>query len=629
MRRLHFVLALILVAVAGTAVGVWKLNQTEAPQLSHREQAFQLVESCQWAAAVEACDALLAASPDDGEVYSWRGRANVALENYEAAIKDYSAAIAIRPADAEPLYCRGMVYERVGNVALADADYEAARQIDPRKDKLAEAIREEQAAADVRRVVREAARQADERADKHQAAKNSVTQQRTAALRESRQADQLAAEVAANEKANANATPGLKSGNAADATENNTTWAGVEVVSPFAEKPSLPQGNFSARGNWADANSSHLLSPGPFQRVDLYGEHPTVAAPTEDADNGTKIASTDSRQLSAEPNDANVPMDPRAEVPPAEQSLSGQSLWQQLQQPSVQRGLAATADDADSHTLFLGPRLTGPLASSGNASSGTSSPGLVAPGGFGAKPALPSSVPGSFATNEPATNEPAGRYPIRSWSAPQYGFQGTATQAPNGLSANSGTIAQQSGYAQDAGAIRASNRTLSNGATGGIALASGPVPGGPVLRPVAIERPSTSTTSSRRELAGQLSTASAPLAAPAVDRSSARAASRPGVLSTAIYELFQPTTPTGQPELSTHTAPLPTWAPAPSSSAASVNRATPSRPAATSGLPTPQLPPEDFGKANNAARRGRATLPELRLPDPEAATRALRPGRSR
>lgn len=624
MRRLHLVLLAALVAVLGAAVGIWKLDQQEAVAQSPREHAAHLLETCQWAAAVDACDALLASSADDGEVYFWRGRAHVALGQNDAAIEDYSAAIAKRPLDAEPLYCRGMVYERIGKEDLADADYEAARRIDPRKDKLAEAIREEETAADVRRVVRDASRHADERADRLMTAKNSLTQQRTAALRESHQADQMAVEVAASEKANASSTANLHSNKAADATANQPTWAGVDVASPFAEKPTLPHATFSPFGDRENSSSANMLAPGPFRSVNPYGEGPAPAADSADA--AKDVASSETKEASSESAESNDAVDPTAE-----QSLSGQSIWQQLQQQSVQRGLAATTEGADSHTLFLGPRLAGPFASDGNGSGagtlpGSSTPGYSTPGGFGTKPNLPSSMPST-----PATNEPAGRYPIQSWSAPQYGFSGMTSQPANGLSGNNGQTGQQSGYAQNVGPNNAPNRPLVGGTTGGIALANGPVPGGPVLRPVAMERQSTpSTVNSRRELAGQLSTASAPLPAPAVDRSSAKAASRPGVLSTAIYEIFQPSTPAGEPQLSTHTSPLPVWTPPPVSAPANAaNRATPSKPPATSGLPMPQLPSEDFGKAAmNGSRRNRSALPELRLPEP-AATRSLRASRSK
>jgi hypothetical protein len=81
----------------------------------------------------------------------------------------------------------------------------------------------------------------------------------------------------------------------------------------------------------------------------------------------------------------------------------------------------------------------------------------------------------------------------------------------------------------------------------------------PATRPVVPAAKSLRPASPRQAAAGGLSTATVPLPEPAADMSTAQAATRPGVLTTAVYEIASPPPEEAEPSLATHTLPLPEW----------------------------------------------------------------------
>jgi tetratricopeptide (TPR) repeat protein len=188
MRRSQLAYLAVLVAVSAVGLAAWLFPVPADPQRSPREAAEQLLAECRWRDTVEACDALLGELPDDGEIWFWRGRGQYALGDYEAAAADFSEAITRLPRDAEPRYFRAMVHERLGNRELAEADLDAARLLDPNKDKLRLALRDEEAAKAVRGVVREANRTAEARSTQRQSARANLANKRVAALHESSEA---------------------------------------------------------------------------------------------------------------------------------------------------------------------------------------------------------------------------------------------------------------------------------------------------------------------------------------------------------------------------------------------------------------------------------------------------------
>ncbi|MEX2185913.1 MAG: hypothetical protein WD875_03925 [Pirellulales bacterium] len=144
----------------------------------------------------------------------------------------------------------------------------------------------------------------------------------------------------------------------------------------------------------------------------------------------------------------------------------------------------------------------------------------------GSQPTIYSGNPAAAKTAESSMPEQFGKYPIRTWSA--YDAAQPVAASPSG----------------GLGLLATSPLTIS--------------PPGHAATPAWLQ-------SQRREKAdNSMSTATIPLAAQAADMSAASAASRPGVLTTALYEFFAPPASQVDPPLVTHAAPLPDWIARPS-----------------------------------------------------------------
>lgn len=184
MRRTTFFGLAALVAVAAAGAGIWAFSAPPERPLAPREAAEKLLSDCQWSAASEACTALLAKTPNDGELWFWRGRARLALGEFAAAVGDLTEAITRLPQDAEPRYFRAMAHARLDQIELADADFAEARRLDPNQDKHRLAVRDEEAARELQAAVRDATRSADERSARRLSAQMSRAEAQTAAMRD-------------------------------------------------------------------------------------------------------------------------------------------------------------------------------------------------------------------------------------------------------------------------------------------------------------------------------------------------------------------------------------------------------------------------------------------------------------
>lgn len=505
MRRTYFVGLAALVAIVAAAVGAWHFGPAEEPPLAPREAAERLLADCRWSAAVSACDTLLAETPEDGEVWFWRGRARLALGEHAAAVADFTQAIARRPNDAEPHYFRAMVYERLGQIDAADADYVEARRLDPNQDKQRLARRDEEAARELQAAVKNANRAADERSAKRLSARMSHAEAQAAALRDANAPPAMEEDLAT--AAAKIAATAEKDAGKSSATDGAATLDGATSLDAAFEKLTKTSGSATRTGHLASlpATPDELASlpPAPaaassiadpnLLRTNL-GDERRTSSP------GVEPTGSASLELPSESPGHRVPAAPRSTS--ADELAAPLSAWEQFQQRQ-----ALLAAESNAHPTA--PQRT------------ASAPVMGQTVRRNSEETLPDGEEEPWKTS---------KYPIKGWKAP--GESSLGPLAPNGPLAA---------------------RSLS-----GLPLSTA------LPQPNAPRRPENA-----------LSTATAPLPAPAVERSAAAAASPPGVLSTAMHDLFAPQSggpfggPFGgsskqaKPPLATYTAPLPKWMVAP------------------------------------------------------------------
>lgn len=94
------------------------------------EIAYEQFTLSNWDEAIQQCDAMLQANPDNPTVLMLRGRSLAAKGELDRAIQIFSRLIELQPEDAEAYYHRGMVYRQQGKTELADADKARGREFD-------------------------------------------------------------------------------------------------------------------------------------------------------------------------------------------------------------------------------------------------------------------------------------------------------------------------------------------------------------------------------------------------------------------------------------------------------------------------------------------------------------------
>ncbi len=504
--RHPFIAFFFVVTLTTAAIGTWCLWPADEAPLSPRAAAERLVAECQWQAAVVACDALLKEPPDDGEVVLWRGRSRLALGDLREACDDFARAIVLRPSDAEPRYFRAMAYERLGNQDLADADREAARAIDPHQDKRLLAIHAEQAAADFHRVAHAARQRVDERLAKGTPAVPNIADERTAALRAENRAALFPNEEIANDKSAPMPATSLDAQPAIRELWTNPT----NDLAGGDEATSQPPWKWNAASPF---ESPAMSDPSAVKRAAFENER-FGAAILVGADPRREVHRREVHRR--EVQGANAPVEQSAErsaelaaADVAAAPSPRASAWEQFQQRhQSQQHLDREARDRASIV----------------------SPIVQPPTSFVASRSAQAAAADTAADTAAVRT---GKYPIRTLSV-----YGTAYGAGYGAT---------------------------NGATNGAAVGS---VGGQGRRSTALQWPFVPHGRNRLQRVATeesaLSTAMIPLPAPAADMNSAIAASRPGVLTMAMFELFAPTANTDDPSLATHTAPLPDWIAPPS-----------------------------------------------------------------
>ncbi len=84
-----------------------------------------------WNESIAACNEILGQNPDDFAALQLRGKAYLALQEFEKSINDFCRVVELNPADHEVYYYRSMAYEGMGEQALAATDRAKGRELDP------------------------------------------------------------------------------------------------------------------------------------------------------------------------------------------------------------------------------------------------------------------------------------------------------------------------------------------------------------------------------------------------------------------------------------------------------------------------------------------------------------------
>jgi tetratricopeptide (TPR) repeat protein len=495
MRYIIAFSALAAVVVGLVAAGAWYFRPPAEESLSPRDRAAQLLAECKWQETIDACDALLSQFPDDGEVWLWRGRSRLAIDQFDAATADFTEAIARLPKDPEPRYFRAMAYERLGKVDEANADFETAQQLDPTKDMRRLAVLKEEAAREVQSMVRESNRTAGERADKRLEARHAKSEARVAALHE----DAIARRIAQDEKS---------------AAKQSHAQAKTEDASDAPASASAPSAAFD-RLTSEDFFEKPAISFGPL--------------PTSPDNLLASKASPENSLLPANPSD-----------------LGGESLWKELSQQSGTLGEKRPATPPSDPT---GP----PAANDPAANSATDvSVPLSAWERFrqNQETAAPRetklSTPSIWPSKSIFSHDPQG---IASHGIASQGIdrQNRSTVLPE--------TAKTQGIRPGGAQLRRSWSGVSENPAG--SWLNGPLAARVASgQPLSTAQPSPQL---RRGPENAFSTAILPLPAPALDKNMAHASAPPGILSMAIHELYPPSAATFGAPLTTQTAPLPAW----------------------------------------------------------------------
>ena len=98
----------------------------------NEENAAEAAKQCDEAvAAITECNQILAATPDDAEVYYKRGSAKIVLGQYQWAIEDFNQAIARDSTNAAAYNSRGFALNMLHQYEPAMADFDKALQLRP------------------------------------------------------------------------------------------------------------------------------------------------------------------------------------------------------------------------------------------------------------------------------------------------------------------------------------------------------------------------------------------------------------------------------------------------------------------------------------------------------------------
>jgi predicted AlkP superfamily phosphohydrolase/phosphomutase/Flp pilus assembly protein TadD len=141
------------------------IDDTASPK-GDRNLAALHFQAGRYAEAAEAYTALVAASPDDGQLRASLAGALGALGRYDEALEHLEAAVRLEPLNPEAHHNRAVIFERQGKRDAAIAEYRAAIRYNPQYEASRQALQRLGAPATVREPQSDAERLATAMADR-------------------------------------------------------------------------------------------------------------------------------------------------------------------------------------------------------------------------------------------------------------------------------------------------------------------------------------------------------------------------------------------------------------------------------------------------------------------------------